>query len=402
MELQVTDTLRKIAAMQKRIRVICGSQGASKTYSILMLIINHCSSTPDRKCMVVSEELSKMKPTVIADFLKILKATGIYFDKNWNSSEAIYKFPNGSTITFKGMDKLSIGKGLRCDILFANEANKIEWEAFREIMSRADQIFVDYNPNLLSFIDSELLPREDCEFLRVTWRDNQALGAAEKEEILGYAKKAFNEDGTIRSEYWHNIWKVYSEGLTGSTLGAVYTNWSTGDFVETDLMGYGLDFGFSSDPDALVQVSIDEKHKKIYMRECMYVNGQSEDELGKRLKEICGNSVISADSAEDRLISDLKNKFKLNISPVKKPKVVESIKELQAYDFIVDPKSTNLQFELQNYIWLDKSDKSIPVDKYNHILDAVRYAKTHLTKPKIEKPSAHYRPNYSSSIRYSR
>lgn len=396
MELQVTDTLRKIAAMQKRIRVICGSQGASKTYSILMLIINHCSSTPDRKCMVVSEELSKMKPTVIADFLKILKATGIYFDKNWNSSEAIYKFPNGSTITFKGMDKLSIGKGLRCDILFANEANKIEWEAFREIMSRADQIFVDYNPNLLSFIDSELLPREDCEFLRVTWRDNQALGAAEKEEILGYAKKAFNEDGTIRSEYWHNIWKVYSEGLTGSTLGAVYTNWSTGDFRETDLMGYGLDFGFSSDPDALLQVSIDEKHKKIYMRECMYVNGQSEDELGKRLKEICGNSVISADSAEDRLISDLKNKFKLNISPVKKPKVVESIKELQAYDFIVDRKSTNLQFELQNYIWLDKAEKSIPIDKYNHLCDCLRYIKTYLTSPKVEKPTMHYRGNFRS------
>lgn len=396
MSLQVTDTLRKISAMKKRIRVICGSQGASKTFSILMLLINHCSSTPDRKVMVVSEELSKMKPTVIADFIKILKETGIYFDKNWNSSEAIYKFPNGSTITFKGMDKLSIGKGLRCDVLFANEANKIQWEAFREIMSRADQIFVDYNPNLLSFIDSELLTRDDCDFLRVTWRDNQALGAAEKEEILGYAKKAFNEDGTIRSEYWHNIWKVYSEGLTGSTLGAVYTNWSTGDFRETDLMCYALDFGYSSDPDALLQVAIDEKHKKIYIKEHMYENGQSEDVLALRLKQICGAQVIVADSAEDRLISDLKNKHKLNISAVSKPKVVESIKGLQDYDIIVDPKSTNAQFELQNYIWLDKSEKSIPIDKYNHLLDAMRYAKTYLTTPKVEKPVMHYRGNFRS------
>ena len=210
--IEATTTLRKIAAMRKRIRVICGSQGASKTFSILMLLINHASSKEDRKILVVSEELSKMRPTVIADFIKIMKEWGIYDDSSWNSSEAIYRFRNGSTINFKGMDKLSIGKGLRCNVLFANEANKIDWEAYREISSRADNIFIDYNPNLLSWIDTEVIPREDCSFLRVTWRDNEFLGDAEKAEIMGYAEKAFNDDGSIKSEYWHNVWKVYSEG----------------------------------------------------------------------------------------------------------------------------------------------------------------------------------------------
>lgn len=377
--IEATTTLRKIAAMRKRIRVICGSQGASKTFSILMLLINHASSKEDRKILVVSEELSKMRPTVIADFIKIMKEWGIYEDSSWNSSEAIYRFRNGSTINFKGMDKLSIGKGLRCNVLFANEANKIDWEAYREISSRADNIFIDYNPNLLSWIDTEVIPREDCSFLRVTWRDNEFLGDAEKAEIMGYAEKAFNDDGSIKSEYWHNVWKVYSEGEVGSTIGAVFTDWSTGEYVETDLNGFGLDFGYSSDPDALIRVSIDNKHKVIYMKEELYQNGNSEDVLGSILKKKCSGHIIVADSAEDRLIADMKKKFSIRITPVKKPRVVESIKKLLGYHFIVDPNSVNLQKELQNYVWLDKVDKTIPIDKFNHLLDALRYIAEYLT-----------------------
>lgn len=377
--IEATTTLRKIAAMRKRIRVICGSQGASKTFSILMLLINHASSKEDRKILVVSEELSKMRPTVIADFIKIMKEWGIYEDSSWNSSEAIYRFRNGSTINFKGMDKLSIGKGLRCNVLFANEANKIDWEAYREISSRADNIFIDYNPNLLSWIDTEVIPREDCSFLRVTWRDNEFLGDAEKAEIMGYAEKAFNDDGSIKSEYWHNVWKVYSEGEVGSTIGAIFTDWSTGEYIETDLNGFGLDFGYSSDPDALIRVSIDNKHKVIYMKEELYQNGNSEDVLGSILKKKCSGHIIVADSAEDRLIADMKKKFSIRITPVKKPRVVESIKKLLGYHFVVDPNSVNLQKELQNYVWLDKVDKTIPIDKFNHLLDALRYIAEYLT-----------------------
>ena len=382
--INATTTLRKIAAMKKRIRVICGSQGASKTFSILMLLINHASSKPDKKILVVSEELSKMRPTVIADFKKIMKDCGLFDDQRWNSSEAIYTFKNGSTINFKGMDKLSIGKGLRCNVLFANEANKIDWEAYREISSRADNIFIDYNPNLLSWIDTEVIPREDCQFLRVTWRDNEYLGDAEKQEILGYAAKAFDKNGNIKSEYWYNVWKVYSEGEVGSTLGAIFTNWSKGEYIDTDSSCYGLDFGFSSDPDSLIKVSIDNKHKIIYCKEELYTNGLSEDTLGEKIKRICGKNLVVADSAEDRLISDLKNKFKIKIVPVKKPRVVDSIKSLQSYSFVIDKSSSNLMTELQSYVWLDKSDKSIPIDKYNHLIDAMRYCYTYLTHPRQE------------------
>lgn len=393
-----TTTLRKIASLRKRIRVICGSQGASKTFSILILLINYASGNPNKKIIIVSEELSKMKPTVIADFQKIMKEVGLYNGSEWNSTEAIYKFRNGSTIMFKGMDKLDIGKGLRCNVLFVNEANKVSWEAYREISSRSDNIYIDYNPNILSWIDKEVIPRDDCDFLRVTWRDNEALGENEKQEIRGYADKAFNEDGTIKSEYWYNIWKVYSEGQTGSTLGAIFTNWSTGLYKETDLNGFGLDFGFTNDPDALVRVSIDSKHKIIYIKEELYQNSNSTDTLAGILRNKCEGKLIVADSAEDRLISDLKNKFKINIVPVRKPKVVESIKELQGYQFIVDPLSTNLQYELQNYVWLDKSDKSIPIDKFNHLLDATRYIYTFLTVKKVDKPIMHY--HTSRNVRY--
>ena len=99
--------------------------------------------------------------------------------------------------------------------------------------------------------------------------------------------------------------------MVGRAIGAVYQNWTIGEYKELDLNGYGLDFGYSSDPDALIRVSIDNKHKVIYMKEELYTNGNSEDNLGMILEKKCGKSIIVADSAEDRLIADIKKKFKI-------------------------------------------------------------------------------------------
>src|SRR4051812_44258586 len=121
--MQQTTALRKIAALRKRIKGIQGGQGAGKTYAILILLTNHASGNPNKEIFIASEELSKMRITVIKDFITILKGFGIFQKENFVDG-TLYRFTNGSFIKFIGLDKEDIGKGLRCDIVFVNEANK--------------------------------------------------------------------------------------------------------------------------------------------------------------------------------------------------------------------------------------------------------------------------------------
>jgi phage terminase large subunit len=161
--IQQTTALRKIARLKKRIRVIRGGQGAGKTISILILLINHASSKPDKEILIISAELTKMRLTVIKDFVKVMKLASLW-NENRFIAGTLYRFPNGSFIKFIGLDKQDVGKGLRCDIAYFNEVNKCDAESYRQVASRAGQVFADYNPDADFFIDRDVIGREDCDF----------------------------------------------------------------------------------------------------------------------------------------------------------------------------------------------------------------------------------------------
>lgn len=396
MNIKSTTTLRKICELIQDniddvhpVFAIVGGQACSKTFSVLMLLINRAmqwkpdmtlpNGEPDRgDYYVASAELSKLRNTAIKDFKYIMQEFGIYKDENFKA-ETDYIFDSGAHIKFLGIDKSDMSKGLRSSILMIDEANKITYESYRQISSRAGIVLLCWNADYESYIETMVIPDSHTHFLRVNYLDNECCPANEIAEIESYKEKGYNEDGTVKNEFFANLYQVFGLGMTGRAIGAVYQNWTIGEYQELDLNGFGLDFGYSSDPDALIRVSIDNKRKIIYMKEELYQNGNSEDDLGKILKMKCSGHVIVADSAEDRLIADLKNKFKLRILPVHKPRVVESIKKLQGYNFIVDPDSLNLQRELQTYIWKEGSDKTIPIDKFNHLLDCLRYVAEYLT-----------------------
>ena len=162
-------------------------------------------------------------------------------------------------------------------------------------------------------------------------------------------------------------WKTQADDL-------VFENWREGEFDESLISGHGLDFGYVKDPDALVRVAIDKKRKLIYVKELMYKNGQSTDMLGQRLKLHCLDSEIIADSAEPRLIGDLRRDYELHIKAAVKGKgsINSGIKIIKGYTLIVDPSSFNLKTELNQYKWADKK-LEIPEDEYNHLIDAIRY-----------------------------
>lgn len=369
--MKATTTLRKISSLKKRIKVIQGGQGAGKTFAILLILINHANANPNKEIFVVSAELTKMRITVIKDFINIMKGLGIYSDDRMLGG-TIYRFPNGSFIKFLGLDKADLGKGLRSDVVFLNEANKVDFETYRELTSRAQQIILDFNPNARFWVHDEVVPRSDCDFITVTYKDNEYLSATEVEEIELYKAKGYDKDGNEINAYWANKWRVYGLGQEGRIDGVIFQNWELGAFDETLPVIYGMDFGFK-DPFTLVKTAHDKKTKRLYLQELIYKSGLDPTAIIKLLevKIPDKNSLIIADCADPTMIRAIKNAG-FNILGLGKEEVVVGIRHLQDWQMIVEPNSSNLINELHNYVWLDKKGE-VPIDAHNHLIDPTHY-----------------------------
>lgn len=383
--IQQTTALRKISGLKKRIKVIRGGQGAGKTISILILLINHASSKANKEILIVSEELTKMRLTVIKDFVKVMQLAGIYQESHFLAG-TLYRFKNGSFIKFIGLDKEDIGKGLRCDIAYFNEVNKIDFESYRQVASRANKIFCDYNPDAEFFIDKEVIGRDDCDFLQLTYDDNELLDDNERKEILSYKDKGYNPDGTILNEYWANLWNVYGLGNIGSLRGVVFSNWTDIDQLphEAKLLGYGADWGFTNDPTTLI--GIYQWNGQYIFDEIIYQKGLVNSEIANlfKSKDVTKSHYIYADSAEPKTIQDIANYgFRIKGAEKGKDSVMFGISLMQEHKFLVTKQSTNLIKELRSYIWdTDRSGKQVnkPIDAFNHCIDAIRYYFTSLNK----------------------
>jgi phage terminase large subunit len=161
-------------------------------------------------------------------------------------------------------------------------------------------------------------------------------------------------------------------GWLNRAEGVVYNNWRFGEFDDSLPYIYGMDFGFSIDPTALVKIAIDDKRNIIYAKEELCETGLTTNDIALRLQRVAKKDLIIADSAEPRLIKEIRQRG-FNIRPcVKGPDSIRAgIKKVQEYELIVE--GVNLGKELNNYVWSDKKSDT-PIDAYNHILDSVRYA----------------------------
>ena len=183
--------------------------------------------------------------------------------------------------------------------------------------------------------------------------------------------------------------KKYAHKILGGWLdkaeGVVFDNWKFGEFNPKGLQtSCGMDFGFSVDPDALIEVAIDKTIKTIYLKEHIYKNGLKSYELSQIILDKVGEKLIIADSSEPRLIEDLKH-LRVNIKPVKKGTIESGITRMQDYSLVITPESTNLAKELNNYAYSDKGSK-LYVDSFNHAIDAIRYNVIyHLDNPNLGK-----------------
>jgi len=247
-------------------------------------------------------------------------------------------------------------------ILILNPATKEHWIYNRFFQSKG--IEAGYNGT-----------KDDVCYIHSTYLDNiENLSASFLERIKSIKH-------TNIKKYTHKI----MGGWLDKAEGVVFDNWSIGEFNPDGLQtSCGMDFGFSVDPDSLTEVAIDKKHKKIYLHEHIYKNGLKSQELAQIILDKVQNMLIIADSAEPRLIADLKH-LGVNIKPVKKGTIESGITRMQDYHLIISPESTNIAKELNNYIYADKGSK-LYVDSYNHAIDGVRYnVSYHLDNPNAGK-----------------
>ena len=370
---QRTTAQSKIAKLRKRIRIVQGGTSSSKTFSILPLLITYAIQVPRSEISIVSESIPHLKRGAIKDFINILIMTDNYKDSSFNKSDLKYKFSNGSYIEFFSVDQPDKLRGARRDVLFINECNNVNFEAYNQLAIRTKKfIYLDYNPTSEFWVHTELMNDEDSEFIILTYKDNEALDHAIVKEIEKAKEKAKT------SKYWENWWKVYGLGQVGSLEGVIFSNWKiTGKIpIEAKLLGYGMDFGFTNDPTTLVAVY--RYDGKLIVDEVLYKTGMLNTDIIKVLNQNnVGQLVIWADSAEPKTIEEIRRSG-FNIKPVEKG--TDSIKfgldTLQQYEILVTDNSSNIIKELRSYTWdTDKTGKTLnkPIDAYNHSIDALRY-----------------------------
>lgn len=374
--------------------VCTGGRGSSKSYSLnsFLLLLTY---EVGHVILFTRYTLTSAHVSIIPEFIDKIETADLSHDFYITKDEIINK-KTGSKILFKGI-KTSSGTqtanlkslaGVTTWVLDEAEEltdedtfDKIDFSIrAKDIQNR---VILVLNPSTKQhFIykrffeskgvkDGSNIVKEDTTYIHTTYLDNY--------ENLSKSFILQIEDMKARrkQKYEHQI----LGGWLDKAEGVVFTNWSYGKFNPNELpTSFGLDFGFSIDPDTLIEVAIDKSHKKIYVKEHLYQNGLRMEQLATICLNKAENKLIIADSAEDRLIVDLRHKG-LNIEPIKKGTIESGVTMMLDFDIIVDESSTNIAKEFNNYAYLNKGSK-LYIDSFNHAIDAIRYNVTyHLDNP---------------------
>lgn len=364
-----TTAINKILSLKKRIKIIQGGTSAGKTFGILPVLIDKCTRQAGLEVSVVAESIPHLRRGALKDFTKIMRWTGRYIDDRFNKSLLRYEFGNGSVIEFFSADDASKLRGARRDILYINECNNVTFESYNELAIRTKkEVFLDFNPANEFWVHKELKDEADSDFIILTYKDNEALD----ESIVSQIEK--NREKAATSSYWANWWRVYGLGEVGSLEGVIFDNWKSIDKIpnEAKLIGIGLDFGYTNDPTSIIEIY--NYNGQRIANELVYRTGMVNSDIANMLP----NSVpIYADSSEPKSIEEIR-RFGKMIKGVTKG--VDSIRFgidiMQRQEYLVTADSHNLIKELRSYCWdvaKDGTRKNVPIDHFNHAIDALRY-----------------------------
>ena len=374
-------------ASNNRYYVVTGGRGSGKSYSVntFLLLLTY---EKNEIILFTRFTLTSAHVSIIPEFLDKIETANLSNDFYITKDEIVNK-TTGSKIIFKGI-KTSSGNqtanlkslaGITCFVLDEAEEltdedifDKIDFSIRSKL--KQNRVILVLNPATKEswiyqrFFESKGIEagsnviKGDTTYIHTTYLDN----------LKNLSESFLTQIETIKErrpdKYKHQI----LGGWLDKAEGVIFTNWNIGKFKDLGSVVYGQDFGFSNDPTTLVATSIDAQNKIIYLKLHLYQTGLTTSDIYRLNKSIAGDNLIVADSAEPRLINELRDKG-LNILEAVKGQgsVTHGITLLQDYDLIIDEDSVDLIKELNNYSWLERKSKT-PQDKYNHAIDAIRYA----------------------------
>jgi len=369
MEIKTNVVFKHLERSKARIIIEQGGTRSGKTYNILIwLIVAYALRNTGKTITLCRKTYPSLRASAMRDFIEILMNLGLY-DENYHNKSNSEIMLNGNLVEFIGMDQPQKIRGRKRDVLFANEANELSIEDWRQLSLRTtERIIIDYNPSdEFHWIYDEVIPREDAEFYQTTYLDNPFLEASVIAEIERL--KTIDE----------NYWRVYGLGERGAAKSLVFS-YSECQQVPTsaELVGYGLDFGYSADPTALIAVY--KQGDDLYADELIYRVGMTNTDIANTIKslELSKYEPIWGDSAEPKTIDELRRRG-LNVKPTAKGRdsINIGIDMIRRYRLYVTSRSTNLIKELRNYKYHEDKQGRVtnkPIDAFNHGCDAMRYS----------------------------
>ena len=364
--IDTTNVFHKAYKSDTRITCLQGGTRSSKTYSLCQLFIVKALRETGKVFTICRKTLPALKGTAYRDIINLLKELDLYREENHNKSELSYNLGNNNLLEFISIDQSQKIRGRKRDYLWLNEANEFNYEDYQQLILRTtDKVYLDYNPSdPYSWIYDKVITRDDCTFIKSTYKANPFL---DKDTIAEIERLK-----DIDPDYW----RVYGLGEIGSIQTMIFRNFKLVDEVQGNLVGFGLDFGFTNSPSALVAVY--QSDDNIYIKEMLYEKRLTNTDLANKLKEyrIDRQSEIIGDSAEPKSIEEIYRQG-FNIKPAKKGAGIHlGIDIMRRYKLHITKDSLNAIKEFRGYKWAtDKNGDvlNVPVKVNDHLIDATRY-----------------------------
>ncbi len=374
---------------QNRYQIYFGGSSSGKSVSLAQRCI--LDVLKGRNYLIVRNVGNTLRHSCFNEIKKQISALKVNELFKINSSDMIITcMVNNKQILFKGLDDAEKIKsitpinGVITDV-WVEEATECEYRDVKQLDKRlrgitdfTKRLTLSFNPILKDHWiyreyfsiwedNKQYTEKNNISILKTTYKDNHFLT---KDDIF-----------SLENETDKYYFEVYTLGNWGVLGNVIFNNWEVRDLSKEihlfDNYYNGLDFGFAQDPDALAHMHYDSKRHILYILKETYNIGQTTAELSKIVKEIIENQIVTCDSSSPRIIEEL-NRNGINAYAAVKGKdsVNFGIDWLQRQKIIIDITCQNTKNEFQKYKWQEDKHGNVipkPVDKYNHIIDAIRY-----------------------------
>ncbi len=390
-QLLINDKYIPFINITNRVQIFYGGSSSGKSYFLSQRTV--IDVMKGRNYLIVRNVAQTIRKSVYNEIVKTINNMGLTHKFKISRSELIITCKdNNKQIMFAGLDDVEKLKsitpinGVITDI-WIEEATETDEASYRQLTKRLrgisdvpKRITLSFNPILQThWIYREFFGRWDDTkdiyndghllIVKSTYKDNHFLT---EDDIYALEHEA--------DRYFYEVYTLGNWGVLGQVI---FKNWITKDLSAIrnsfDKIYNGMDFGYSNDPNALVRVHVDNTKKEIYVFDELYQNKMLLDEMIAAVKsKIPENQYVTCDSSDEMLIDEMCRHGIKALPAIKGPdSIMAGILWLQGYKIIVDVKCQHFKNEIQTYHWQEDKYGNVlnkPVDKDNHLMDALRYA----------------------------